>query len=191
MGNCVGVVSGDKVEILKSLAVGNVLFGFFGDYRHCLDRPDGIFSCGGFARQHYRTAVVVYGVCHVGYFRSGRTGIVYHRFEHLGRRDYTLAGEAAFFDEVLLNVRHFLERNFNAEVAPRNHNALAGLADFADIVNARTVFNLCDKLDVFAADFFQIILDIEQILLPRNERGGNEVNAVLHAEKNVGFVLLA
>ena len=59
--------------------------------------------------------------------------------------------QAAGRDELLLDGGEFCERNFYAEVAARDHDALAHAADVFNVVNARAVLDLRDDVDRTAA----------------------------------------
>ena len=71
-----------------------------------------------------------------------------HRLEHLGGGDHALAEQTAFGDQMLLDGRELLKGDLNAHIAAADHDAVAGLADLLDVVNARLIFDLGDQVDI-------------------------------------------
>ena len=83
-----------------------------------------------------------------------------------------------------------LKGNFHAHIASRHHNTVARLADLCDIINARLIFDLRDKLNAARAYLVKIITHVNKILLCGNERASNIVNAVVNAKLNIALILL-
>ena len=129
----------------------DVLLCLLGDGRHGLDRLHGVFTSRCFAGEHDGARAVVDGVCNVGNFRACGAGVLNHGLEHLGRSDDARTEQAAGRDELLLDGGQLCERNLHAEVAARDHDALAHAADVFNVVNARAVLDLRDDVDRTAA----------------------------------------
>ena len=81
------------------------------------------------ARQHHGVGAVEDGVGDVADLGPGRRRRVDHRLQHLGRRDHRLADAHAEADDLLLQVRHVLEREVDAEVAARDHQRVGRRGD--------------------------------------------------------------
>lgn len=99
-----------------------------------------------------------------------------HGFEHLRRRDDALAKQAAGGDEALLDGGQLGKRDLDAEIAAGDHDALADLTDFVDVVDACAVFNLRDHVDLLAAVGRKEVLEVEHVLLAGDEGGRDEVD---------------
>ena len=157
-GHAAGGV-GDRVEktpdlelvVAEAGLIVDVLLGLLGDGRHGLHGLHGVFASRCFAGEHDGTRAVVDGVCNVGNFRARGAGVLNHGLEHLGRSDDARAEQAAGRDELLLDGGQLCERNLYAEVAARDHDALAHAADVFNVVNARAVLDLRDDVDRAAA----------------------------------------
>ena len=102
----------------------DVGFGALSDGRHNLDGFFGVIAGSGLAGEHDGRGAIVDGVCHVGGFRTGGTGVMDHGFQHLGGGDDLLAVFVGFFDEAFLEDGNVLKGNFHAHVAPGDHNAV-------------------------------------------------------------------
>ena len=68
--------------------------------------------------------------------RVGR-GSLRHRVEHLRRDDHRLAAARAPTRDFLLHARHALERHLEAEVAARDHHAVAVVEDGVEVGHGR------------------------------------------------------
>ena len=140
-------------------------------------------TCRGLTREHNRGRAVVNRVCNVGNLGSRRTGIVYHRFEHFGCRNYSLSEKAALLYEVFLYRRNFYKGNLNTEVSSCDHYSVGNLADVVDIVNACAVFYLGDKVDALTAVCVKEISDSSDVRFAGYEGCGNEINVVLYSKE--------
>ncbi len=114
-----------------------------------------------------------------------------HGFEHFRCRNDALAEQTALGNEILLDRGQLRKRNFNAQIAPADHNAGARLTDLLHVVNAGLILDLGDDLHVPAAMLVQKMPHIQHILLPRDKRRRDKINAVLNAEQKIILVLLA
>ena len=116
---------------------------------------------------------------------------MYHRFEHLRRRDDPLSEQAAFCYEVFLDRRKLFKGYLNAHIASAYHNSRAVFDYLLNIVYSRLILDLRDEVDIPAAVFAYEVIDVEDILLSRNEGAGDKIYVVLDSEEDIGFVLLA
>lgn len=114
-----------------------------------------------------------------------------HGFEHFRGRNDALAEQTALGNEILLDRRQLRKRNLHAQIAPADHNAGARLTDLFHVVNASLVLNLGDDFHVPAAMLVQKPPHVQHVLLPRDERRRDKINAVLNAEQQIILVLLA
>ena len=183
------------VDVIVRVAyICNVLrvgFRLLCNFSHRPHGLNGEFARRCFAREHYRRRPVVNGVCHVRNFRPRRSGLFNHRFKHFGSRNRALSAYAALSDNLFLNGGQFLVRYFNAEVAPRNHYALADLQNLVKVIYARAAlyFGNYFYFVVYVAAFPQPVSYVQNILRLRHERAGYKVNALFDAEFEVGFIL--
>ena len=148
---------------MEALGIVNVAFGLLGDLCHCGYSFDRIFAHCRLARKHDGAGAVVNGVGNVGYLGSCRARIVYHRLKHFCRGDHALSAEATGGYHHFLNCGELFKGNFNSHVAAGDHDAVAGVYDLLDVIDARAVFYLCDYVYVVAAVLVQeaaYILDV-------------------------------
>ena len=108
----------------ETFAVIDILFRTYGNAHHRLQRFDRIIPCRCFAGKHNRTRTVINGIRHIGRLRPGRPWIFHHGVQHLGCGNYFFACFIYFFDNHLLDNRHFLARDLHAHIPARNHNSL-------------------------------------------------------------------
>ena len=112
-----------------------------------------------------------------------------HGLKHFRGRNDALAEQAALGNEVLLDCRQFRKRNLHAQIAPADHDAGALLTDFLHVVNAGLVLDFCDDLHVLAAVLVQKPPHVQHVLLPRDKRRCNKINAVLNTKQQIILVL--
>ena len=92
---------------------------------------------------------------------------------------------------MLLHGGQFLIGDFHAHVAAADHDALAGGADFLNVVDAALVLDLGDQAQLLAAVGVHKGSQVDQVLLPGHEGAGHVIHVVLDAEQQVVLVLLA
>ena len=68
--------------------------------------------------------------------------------EHLGGNNHGLLCLHALGDDAALDAGNLLDGHLDAQVATGNHDAVAGIDDFVDVVHAFLVLNLGYDLDV-------------------------------------------
>ena len=109
-------------EALGPLPVRRLGFGSLGDARHRGRHHGRVVADRGLPRQHDGVGPVEDGVGDVAHLGTGGQRGVDHRFEHLRRRHHRLADLDAVADDLLLQVRHVLERTVDPEVAAGDHH---------------------------------------------------------------------
>ena len=189
MGYRVDVVLYAEIRIVELFSVIDVLFCLLAYLGHDLDGTDRISAGSRLRREHDGRRSVVYRVRNVGDLGPRRTGIADHRFEHLGRRYHAFAEHTADGNELFLSCRDLLERDLDAEVSAGDHHAAADLADLKYVVDAGLVFNLRYDIDALAAVFIYETAHVLDVLTVRNERGGDVIDLVFDAEKQVALIL--
>src|SRR5262245_18082980 len=116
-------------------------------HRHCLLR---IFTDRRLTGKHYSIRTVEDRVSNVGRLGPGRQAADRHRFEHLRCSDDWLAGDAGSGDELFLQDRHLLDRNFYAKVAARHHDAVTCVQDIIEVPDGVYPFYFGDEEGLLA-----------------------------------------
>ena len=94
-------------------------------------------------------------------------------------------------DELFLDHGHVLQRNFHAQVAARNHDAVGHAENFIDVVHALMVFNLGDQERVLARLAAQKLADLQNIGRAAREGRGDEIHMVADAKADIVDIVLA
>ena len=94
--------------------------------RHRLDR---IVARRALGREHHRVGAVIDRGRDVRGLGAGGCGRADHALQHLRRHHHRLAEVAALADDPLLQARHQLRRQLDAEVAARDHHRIGQLDD--------------------------------------------------------------
>ena len=98
MGDGIGHIVRMVIVAVKPAAVVDVLLGAPGNGGHGRHRLHRVLACRTLPRQHDGTGAVVDGIGHIAGLRPGGTGVVAHRFQHLGGCDNMLARHIRLFD---------------------------------------------------------------------------------------------
>ena len=151
----------------------------------------GIFARCGFSGQHYRACAVVYGVCNVADFGTGRTRRGCHALEHLSCGDYIFSLCNALADKCFLDFGELDKRNFNAHIAAGYHDSVGVIDDFVHIVNAALVLDFGDNFNVLVADTVDKVAERSDVLVIAYKRRRNNVCALRKAELDIASVLSA
>ncbi len=152
-----------------------LLFDVAGNVGHGLDGLDGILSIGGFAAEHNGVGAVVDGVGHVGNLRAGGAGVVDHTVQHLGGGDDGFHAADAGADHLLLDAWNLLGRDFDAQVAARNHHAVGDIENGVEVVYPFAVFDLGDDFDRAFAHI-ENALDRHHVVAAAHEGVGDELD---------------
>ena len=107
-----------------------------------------------------------------------------HRVEHLRRGDRRARELAGLREQVLLDERHELDRQLDAEVAARDHDAVRGADDLVHAVDGLRLLDLRDERQA------RVLADELDVLRAAHERQRDEVDADLLARGEVLEVLL-
>ena len=153
--------------------------GFNGFYR--------IETAGRFAAEHDGIGAVDDGIGNVTRFSTSRTRVVAHRFQHLSCRDDRFTGFMAFADEDFLEHRDFFCRYFDTKVTTGDHDAVAHLNDFINIIDSSLTFDLRNDLH-FAVVLFKQFADGKDVFAALNEGSRNEVHIHTAAKFNIGSI---
>ena len=97
---------------------------------------------GRLRREEDRIGAVEDRVGDVAGLGAGRARGDDHRLEHLGRHDRRHAEVEGAPNELLLDDRHLLERQLDAEVAPGDHHRVGGPGDVVEVVDGGTGLDL-------------------------------------------------
>ncbi|MNQ50433.1 hypothetical protein D3C85_643780 [compost metagenome] len=119
-----------------------VLFDPLHDAVHDGDRFQRIVARRGLGRQHQGVGALIDGVGHVGRLsprRGRRTG---HGFQHLRRHDGRHAALAGGAQDLLLGDRHFFRVHLDAQIAARDHDAVAVVEDALKVVQGLGLLDL-------------------------------------------------
>ena len=106
------------------------------------------------------------------------------------RRDDRLAKPTALLDHELLVDGDRFGWNFDAQIATRNHDSVGFFDDGIQILDGLGVFHLGEDENVFAAMLFEELSDLADIVDVSDKRSRAEVDMILAAENEVGFILL-
>ena len=115
------------------------------DRRHHLDRLDRVGADRRLLRQHHRVGAVEDRVGDVGHFSARRPRRGDHRVQHLRRRDHGPRHPPGHRDDLLLDDRHLLDAQLDAEVAARDHHAVRGVDDLLEPVDRLRLLDLGDQ----------------------------------------------
>ena len=171
---------------MHAVAMRRIAFHRIGDrihHRHRFDRP---VARRAFRRQHDRVGAVIDRGRHVGHFGARRRRRGDHRFEHLRRDDHRAAHPPRGLDDALLQRRHRLRRQLDAQVAARHHHAVALLDD---LLEPRHRARLLDLREQRRAPLDQPPC-LGKVLGPLDEAQRDPVDALLHGKGQVAAVLL-
>eukprot|EP00964_Phaeocystis_antarctica_P006359 scaffold3454_cov68-Phaeocystis_antarctica.AAC.1 len=180
-------------EVCGHVAVGDGGLGLLADGAHHGDRLEGVVALGGLPREHHAVGAVEHGVGHVAHLGARGARVEGHRLEHLRRTDDRLARAVALCDHHLLRDEDLLRGDLDAEVAARHHDAVRLLEDGVEVAHALVVLDLGDDLDALArggVGRHQARAHLLHVARLADERGEDHVDALLHAELQVGLVLL-
>jgi len=123
-----------------------VRFGEGGDFCEHGHRFLGEFTNGGFAREHDGVSAVENGIGDVGGFGASGEAAGNHGLEHLRRGDNGFAGATGAGDQLFLPECHFFDRDFHAEIAAGDHNAVGGAENLVKIGQETVKFRTAKRL---------------------------------------------
>ncbi len=100
-----------------------------------------IFSGGCFVGEHDGVGAVEHSIGHVGGFRASGTRIVDHVLKHLGGGNDGFPQCIALVNDHLLNQRHLLQIDLDAQIPARDHDGLGCSKNAVDIVHCLMLFD--------------------------------------------------
>ena len=180
------LVEGHIIDWIEALAV---LLSLFSDGSHGLHGLKRILARRRLAAQHQRVGIGIDGIGNIGHLGARRARVGNHRMEHLRSHDDRLMMLNTFADNHTLNARNALHRHLDAKVAACHHDAIAGLDDLINVVDALLVFNLRDNLDV-GVMLVENLLHLLHIGRRAHETVGDEVDVFVDGQQNVAAVAL-
>ena len=167
----------------------DLVLGLGDDLGHHGDGFDGILAGGGFGGEHDGVGAVIDGVGDVGGFGARGARVVDHRLEHLRGGDDGLAVLGGAADDVLLDGRDFLRRNFDAEVAAGDHDAVGDFEDGVEVLDGLRLFELGDDPGV-GLEGGEAALDVANVVGGAHEGDGDGVDSLPMAKIEVFLVFL-
>mmetsp|Transcript_47611 Transcript_47611/g.113142 ORF Transcript_47611/g.113142 Transcript_47611/m.113142 type:complete len:288 (-) Transcript_47611:867-1730(-) len=112
------------------------------DAAHDLHRLARELSSGGLTAEHHAVRAVEHSVGDIPGFCAGWAWGGSHGLEHLGGSDHRLALKIALLDHHLLHQEDLLGRDLHAHVTSSHHDAIAGLDDLINVLDACLILNL-------------------------------------------------
>ena len=170
---------------IEHAAIGRIALHFLADPVHGRDRLDRKLAGRRFRRQHDGVGAFVDRGGDVGDLGAGRHRALDHRFQHLGGDHHRLAGAPRQPRHLLLQARHPLQRQFDAEIAARHHQRVGGLDDFGQPVDRLRLFDLGHHGGAAANQF----LGLEHILGALHEGQRDPVDPGHQRRIEVGAIL--
>ena len=157
---------------------------------HSADGLHRVLPCRRFAGKHNGAGAVVNGIGHVGDLRTGGTGVLDHGIQHLGGSDHRLSGGHTLGNDTLLNGGDLRKVNLHAHIAPGHHDTVGHGQDIRQVADAFLIFDLGDDADLGVV-LIQNVPDLPDIGGGTDKAGGNEIEALADAKKNILPVPLA
>jgi len=103
--------------------------------------------------------------------------------------DDRLAGDVAHGNHLLLGRKYFSSWNLDAQIATSNHNTVSLLQDLSKVVEALSVLDLGNNLNVFSI-LTENLANGFDILTTANERRKNHVHIILNTKSKIRLILL-
>ena len=116
-----------QTTLNKEFLVLKTLFNTKRDAVHRCNCFHRIITACRLAGKHDGICAVKDRIADIGDLCAGRARVIRHRLEHLCRNDNRLACCIALADNLLLNNGNVLRRDFDAEIAACDHNAVRNL----------------------------------------------------------------
>ena len=170
---------------MNARGVAGVAFDTARDFVHHRNRFFGPRACRTFGRKHDRIGTVINCRCNVRHFGAGWCWCSDHRFEHLRRNDDRAAQPACSLDDTFLRRRHGFRRQFDAQIAARNHHRVGKFENIIEPVESGRFFNLGEQC---RATFDQAAC-FGEIFGSLNERQSDPVNPLIKRERQIGAIL--
>ena len=166
-------------------AVQRVRLHLDGDAIHEGNGFDRVFSDRAFRRKHDRVGALEDRLRDVRYLGARRHRRIDHRFQHLRGDDDGLALASCAARDALLNAGHLFQRQFDAEIAARDHQAVRERDDLVEPGQRLRFLDLRhdqraaidDRLDL--GDVFRTLHEGRRDPIDAEFQGGLEIGMVL------------
>ena len=155
------------------------------DAGHRLDGEPRVRARRRFCGEHDRVGAIEDRVGDVTRLGARRARVGDHRLQHLGGGDHRSPELVAERDDLLLRDRHFLERQFHAQVAARDHDGVRGADDALDILERGVLLDLCHDEHLLR----NLLAQLGDVLRAAHEAQREELQVVLDREGDVSPVL--
>ena len=160
------------------------------DMHHHLKCFKRIFSLSRLTREHHCIRSVINRIRNICHFRTRRAGIADHGIKHLCRRDNSLKIIITFLDHHLLQIRHFLCRNLNSQISPRNHNTVCSADNLINVADSLCILNLRNNRSIRGPKLFQKRFNLKNTLCISHKRSRDKVDTLLYSESDIVLVFL-
>ena len=165
-----------------------ILFDGADDPGHRLDCGQWVLTDRGFAGQHDRVGAVEHGVRDVGSLSPGRTRVLDHRFEHLGRHDHGFGVLPCHLDGALLNQRYLFQRQLDTQVTPGDHHRIESQHNRFEVVDGLWLLEFGDDRHPPADPIHHLVNQLD-IRRRTDERQRHHVDAQMHGELEIVDIL--
>ncbi len=166
--------------------IQRIMFHLLDDPLHHRHGLRGESAAGRFRGEHDGVGAIVDRGRHVRCLGARGYGRGDHRFKHLRGDDHRLAVTAARPEDALLHAGHALGRQFDAQVAARDHHGVGRLHDLIEPIERGRFLQLDHQPGAIADQFTRI----DQILRTLHERQRDPVGAERQREFQIDPVLL-
>ena len=124
--------------------------------------------------------------CDIGGFRARGHWRVDHRLQHLRGDDHRLARAPTLAYRASLDARHFLGRQFDAQVAARDHHGVRLVDDGVECLHRRRFFQLGHDAGAAAGQRARFV----QVFRALHERERQPLDPELQRELEIAPILL-
>ena len=155
---------------------------------HRLDRLERVAPGGALAGEHHRVGAVEHRVGHVRGLCPGRTRMLDHRLQHLGRDDHRTGMPPTGLDDPLLHDGHLVQGDLHSQVAARDHHPVGLEDDLVEVVERPAPFELGDDLQR-PARLARCFPHLDHVRRRTDVARREKVGVLLHRHPNVVDVL--
>ncbi len=138
-----------------------------------------------FSGEHHGIGAFEHGRRNVGHLGASRYRLMDHRFQHLGRDDDGPAGLAGSAGDLLLPARHLFDRQFDAEVATRDHDAVGELQNLVELGESGRLFDLGHHAGTPTHE----LAGLGDIIGPLNEGQGDPIHTDAGGKLEIAAIL--
>ena len=159
------------------------------DPGHGLDRLHRVVADRGLAGEHHAVRTVENRVRHIGGLGAGGPRGGDHGLQHLGRDNHRLGPLACRANDLFLDQRHVLEREFNTQITASDHESVEGVDDLLEVRDRLRFLQLCD--DGNAAPFLiHDLVNPFDVVTTTNEGKRDHVDVLRERPTQIPLVLL-